>query len=236
MLLKLGMSGPEVANLERVIEALGFADVSVDGVFDNKLENVIKYIQKSHNLIVDGKAGDKTLAVIDVLYEPGVNNFSSSTYVPESAELNAIGDPTRKLNYIHPILARKARDVMGLALKEGYKLVVTQGLRTFDEQHKLFLQRPKVTNADAGESYHNYGVAVDLAFVVDGKLSWEERLYKNIGRWANQIGLTWGGNWKFVDYPHVQLANMPSVRKMKVTYLDNKHNPLNVVWNKYVGN
>ena len=35
-------------------------------------------------------------------------------------------------------------------------------LRTFDEQTKLFNQQPKVTNAKAGQSFHNYGLAVDI--------------------------------------------------------------------------
>jgi len=238
MLLKRGMQGPDVLNLERVIEAMGFEGVPVDGVFDEKLENVIKYIQKSHNLVIDGKAGDTTLELIDRLYEPTKPNFSSSSHVPEETHPVIIGNPTGPLGRVNSFLAKKVQQIIDLAKSEGYTLVVTQGLRTFEEQHHLFLQRPKVTNADAGQSYHNYGVAVDLAFVVNGKISWDDHYYKNIGRWANQVGLTWGGNWRFVDYPHVQLANMPATPKLLAVYRmtgGTQSDKVKAVWNKYVG-
>lgn len=244
MLLKLGMQGPDVANLERVIEALGFEGVPVDGIYDEKLANVVRYIQTNHKdlqgrpLTIDGKAGDLTLAVIDALYEPNKPNFSSSNHVPDETWPDIIGDVTGPLAKVHPILAKKILRIIEIAKAEGYNLVVTQGLRTFDEQHKLFLKRPKVTNADAGQSYHNYGVAADLAFMVNGKISWDEKLYKNIGRWATQVGLTWGGNWKFVDYPHLQLADMPATAKLLAVYRmasGNQNDKIRAVWNKYVG-
>ena len=46
------------------------------------------------------------------------------------------------------------------------QVIIVQALRTFPEQHKLFLQRPKVTNADAGQSYHNYGLAFDFCLQI----------------------------------------------------------------------
>lgn len=225
MILKLGMESPDVLNLELVLQGLGFDGFQVDGVFDQKTENVIKYIQKTHlsvigkKLTVDGIVGDDTFAVLDALYEPLVANFApkpTPTVEPLADGTFPKGD--EELTEVHPILARKVLQVIALAAQEGYTLTVVQGLRTFPEQHKLYLQRPRVTKADAGQSYHNYGVAVDLAFVVNGQISWDDKLYKNIGRWASQIGLTWGGTWKFVDNPHVQLLNMPATGRLLEAY------------------
>lgn len=42
-------------------------------------------------------------------------------------------------------------------------------LRTFKEQDELFKKRPKVTNARGGQSYHNYGLAVDIVILFDPK-------------------------------------------------------------------
>lgn len=253
MLLKLGMSGPDVANLERAVEALGFQGVPMDGVYDDKLANVITYIQKTYKdlkgnpLVVDGKAGDLTLAVIDALYEPDKPNFSSSNHVPEDVWPDIIGDVTGPLATVHPTLIKKVQKIIELAAAEGFHLVCTQGTRTFAQQHKLFLQRPKVTNADQGQSYHNYGVAADLAFVIKAKnkkgemvdtITWDEKYYKNIGRWANQVGLTWGGNWRFVDFPHVQLPDMPATAKLLAVYRmasGDVEDKVRAVWNKYVG-
>ena len=40
-------------------------------------------------------------------------------------------------------------------------------LRTFAEQTALYNQRPKVTDAKAGQSFHNYGLAVDIVLLID---------------------------------------------------------------------
>lgn len=235
MILKLGMEGPDVLNLEVVLQALGFQGFEVDGVFDKKTENVIKYIQKSYKLDVDGKAGPNTLDLIDALYQPLVKNFAPKPTPVVEVDSKTGQYPTglEELEHVHPILARKVSQIIDMARGEGYNVTTVQGLRTFKEQDALFRKRPRVTKARGGQSYHNYGVAVDLAFIVDGKLSWDERLYKNIGRWASRAGLEWGGNWKFVDKPHVQLAMLPATGRLLEEY--NKSG-VKGVWSKFIGN
>ncbi len=117
-----------------------------------------------------------------------------------------------RLSDVKSILAEKCRAIIQLAANEGFTLVITQGFRTVAEQDRLFLigrrgikGERKVTNARGGQSNHNHGAAVDFAFVVNGEISWNEKLYQNIGRWAKQAGLNWGGNWRFKDLPHVEL-------------------------------
>lgn len=241
MLLKLGMSSPDVQNVERVIAALGFEGFEADGFFDDKTENVVKDIQRSHGLAADGIIGERTLALLDRLYEPSKPNFSSSNFVEPAKEKQLVflseAEYPEILSRVHPILAEKVVRLIALAKAENYVLIVTQGLRTFEEQNRLFAKRPKVTNARGGQSYHNYGIAADVAFVAGGKISWDEKLYKNIGRWASQVGLTWGGNWKFVDMPHLQLTGMPSVREMIGEYnkADAGDRGVKAVWKKFVG-
>ncbi len=56
---------------------------------------------------------------------------------------------------------------------------IAQGLRTFQEQDDLYAigrTKPgkKVTNAKGGQSVHNYGFAVDIVLIIDGKTaSWD---------------------------------------------------------------
>lgn len=240
MLLKIGNESPDVLNLERALEALGYAGLEIDGVFDKSTENVIKNIQKTHGLMVDGICGEKTLAVIDRLYEPNKHNFSSSGFVTPAQEDAVVSEIQpilpKSLSGVHPTLAQKAMQMIAIAESEGYTIRVTQGLRTFAEQDALFRKRPKVTNARGGQSYHNYGIAVDFAFVVNGKISWDERLYKNLGRWCSRVGLEWGGNWRFTDLPHCQLPNMTSIKVLRQTY--DQHgggsNGIGAVWRKFV--
>jgi D-alanyl-D-alanine dipeptidase len=120
---------------------------------------------------------------------------------------NMSTDNREKLNAVNPLLREKALKILSLAAADGFQLTVTQAVRTFAEQDALFAQGrtrkgPIVTNARGGQSWHNFGMAVDLAFVVDGKISWDDKLYSKIGKWASVAGLDWGGDWKkFKDLP-----------------------------------
>jgi len=102
-------------------------------------------------------------------------------------------------------------------------------LRTFKEQQDLYeigRSRPgkKVTNASAGMSYHNYGLAIDIVLIIDGKnASWDIKSdfdgdkkadWQEIVTIFKQHGWTWGGDWKFTDYPHFEKTFGYSVRDL----------------------
>ncbi len=95
----------------------------------------------------------------------------------------------------------------------------THTLRTFGEQNALFEQGRKrpgkiVTNARGGQSFHNYGLAIDICLIIDGKEASWDRLGDydgdHVSDWAEIVrifkmyGWEWGGDWKFKDYPHFQ--------------------------------
>lgn len=99
-------------------------------------------------------------------------------------------------------------------------------LRTFAEQDAIYAQgrtKPgkKVTNARAGQSMHNYGLAVDIVLLKDKdgngsfeSASWETNVdFDGDGKadWMEVVGIfkrygwEWGGDWKsFKDLPHFQ--------------------------------
>ena len=53
-----------------------------------------------------------------------------------------------------------------------------------------------VTNAFAGQSFHNYGLAVDLIWRIDGNNCTKQRFIDTgVVAWAKQCGLAWGGDW-----------------------------------------
>ena len=110
------------------------------------------------------------------------------------------------------------------ALQGKAKVRLTQSLRTFKEQDDLYsLGRTKpgkkVTNAKAGQSIHNYGLAVDICLIIDGKTaSWDTAKdwdNDNVADWYECVkvfakyGWDWGGNWKtFKDLPHFEKKNI----------------------------
>lgn len=119
--------------------------------------------------------------------------------------------PPKKLT---PKVERMAHELLEKMTSLGQHVTVFQGYRSIEEQNKLYEQgrtRPggKVTNAKGGESLHNYGVAVDVVFLKNGKPSWaEEHPWKLLGETGKSLGFDWGGDWVgLVDRPHFNLLN-----------------------------
>lgn len=123
-----------------------------------------------------------------------------------------------KIDTLHPLIRQEVRQLVekvnSQILTSSVKMVVTQGLRTFDEQHKLYLQRPKVTNADAGQSIHNYGLAFDFCLIDGGKTIWDvakdfdgdkQPDWMEVVKVFKAAGYTWGGDFRsIVDKPHFE--------------------------------
>jgi hypothetical protein len=94
----------------------------------------------------------------------------------------------------------------------GWEPFITDGYRSLTEQAKLYAQgrtQPGkiVTYAKPGESPHNYGLAVDLAWrKKPGEAFWKVSLYKKLAPIARDLGFTWGGDWaRFKDNPHFEM-------------------------------
>lgn len=96
--------------------------------------------------------------------------------------------------------------------RHGYEMVLLEGYRSPERQNDLGLL-PGTTNAKAWQSYHQYGLAADSAFLREGKLvitekdPWAMRGYELYGQVAEELGLTWGGRWKLMDFGHVELRS-----------------------------
>ena len=116
------------------------------------------------------------------------------------------------------------------ALTGKAKIRITQGLRTIEEQNLMYAQGrtlpgKKITNAKGGQSVHNYGFAVDICLIIDGKeASWDTAKdwdndqtadwYECVKVFAKH-GWEWGGNWKtFKDLPHFDKKNLNDWRKL----------------------
>lgn len=95
--------------------------------------------------------------------------------------------------------------------RHGYEMALIEGYRSPERQAQLAAQGSHVTHAGANMSYHQYGLAADSAFLRDGRIviserdPWAMRGYELYGQIAEQLGLTWGGRWKLLDYGHVEL-------------------------------
>ncbi|TXF79484.1 M15 family metallopeptidase [Chryseobacterium sp.] len=124
---------------------------------------------------------------------------------------------------LHPLVRGEVKQIIeacNAALNGRAKVRVTQGLRTLAEQSAIYAMgrtQPgkKVTNAGPGQSIHNYGLAVDICLIIDGKAaSWDTAKdwdQDQVADWNECVkifaryGWDWGGNWKkFKDLPHFE--------------------------------
>lgn len=114
---------------------------------------------------------------------------------------------------LYPGFSVKVQTLLSLARESGLNVDAYQTYRSFQDQTKEYAKGrtgpgKKVTNAKAGQSWHNYGLAVDIVFKTSsGKWSWaENNNWGMLGRIGKSLGLEWGGNWKSLDRPHFQLT------------------------------
>lgn len=142
----------------------------------------------------------------------------------------------QRIEKLHPFVREEVKQIIkecDEALTGKAKIRITQGLRSFEEQEKLYAigritNGKKVTNAKAGQSIHNYGLAVDICLIINKKIaSWDTvKDWDNdkVADWYECVkifakhGWDWGGNWKtFKDLPHFEKKNFPTKKGLVKT-------------------
>jgi len=140
-----------------------------------------------------------------------------------------------RIDLLHPKVRDEVKQIyteICAALKGRAICRFAYTLRTFKEQNALYAigrtklydekgrRLGKVTNAKGGQSYHNYGLAIDIVLLKDTdgngtfeSASWETNVdFDKDGKadWMEVVaifqkyGWEWGGVWKFKDLPHFQ--------------------------------
>ena len=145
---------------------------------------------------------------------------------------------SKKIEELDETVAGLATELLRIAEENEIQIKVTEGFRSFEYQNNLYAQGRSsggavVTNARGGESYHNYGIAFDVAFVdKNGKITWDNLDQNNngkddwteIGLLGESIGLEWGGRWtSFVDRPHFQLTGGKSIADLYEDYVGEQY-------------
>ncbi len=120
----------------------------------------------------------------------------------------------------------RALDFIHACRMDGIDLLVTCTYRCPADQDKLFFQGRTgpgkiVTNARAGESLHQYRVALDIVPLRAGKPVWgitaqDGVLWQRVGELGEASGLEWAGRWvKFREFPHFQYTGGLSLADFK---------------------
>jgi peptidoglycan L-alanyl-D-glutamate endopeptidase CwlK len=114
----------------------------------------------------------------------------------------------KRIQDLHPSIRERATAFINEAEAKGINLRLTDGYRTFEQQAELYAKgRTKpggiVTNAQPGESYHNYGLALDVVPIQDGQPQYDTEKWPTIAEIGKKYGFKWGGDFKSLDdKPH----------------------------------
>ena len=119
---------------------------------------------------------------------------------------------SRSLDDLIPPAKVRVQAFLNAAKAAGIDLLVTSTYRDNASQDALYAQGRTtpgkiVTNAKAGQSWHNYRCAVDVVPIVAGKPRWDvkDEVWQQVGKLGKAAGLEWAGDWKrFKEYPHFQ--------------------------------
>lgn len=121
---------------------------------------------------------------------------------------------------VHPYVARKVRELAAHLEDEGIVIRVVQAFRSYADQDKLYAQGRTapgeiVTRCVPGNSWHNYGLAVDVApFTRDGVHAYPvpdwnatHPAWHRIEEVGVSLGFVAGANFRtFPDNPHLQIT------------------------------
>ncbi len=163
---------------------------------------------------------DEAIHYANVISAQAVNPLpAEKLYFPDSHSHSDISSADRKWDKINPRYKQRLLMVFKIMREQhGYELVLLEGYRSPERQNSLSAN-PNTTRAKGYQSYHQFGLAADVAFKRNGKIviserdPWAMRGYELYGQVAESVGLTWGGRWKSIkDYGHTEYR-MPGLKK-----------------------
>jgi peptidoglycan LD-endopeptidase CwlK len=122
---------------------------------------------------------------------------------------------------LHPFVKERSNQLIQQSAAKGIVIVITDDFRSMEVQDALYEKGRSaegniVTHARGGESFHNFGLAIDFAIKTpDENIIWDmqydgnqngKRDWDEVVELAKALGFEWGGDWaQFKDYPHLQM-------------------------------
>lgn len=213
MNIKFGDNNSDVKLLQQQLVKLGY-NLSDDGDFGQKTLNAINKFQA-----LNGKS--LTDVVDDALFDL-INQDVDFNNQVDKVSMN-------RILALHPKVRFEILHIYKHCLKNGVKIRVVQGYRTFEEQEALYQQGrtkpgPIVTNARGGYSNHNYALSIDFCLLhPDGSISWSQiedadsdgkKDWMEVVDTFKSYGYEAGIEWKFRDPPHLQKTFGYSVKQL----------------------
>lgn len=120
---------------------------------------------------------------------------------------------SRELKDLHPRVSVLCQRFIDACKAQGIDVLITSTYRDAESQDALYAQGRTapgkiVTNAKAGQSWHNWRCAFDFVPIVNGKAQWNDTAtFERCGQIAESLGLEWAGRWaRFRELAHCQFT------------------------------
>jgi peptidoglycan LD-endopeptidase CwlK len=190
----------KVIAIQNKLNSVNFITGTPDGIFGPRTTDAVRRFQSVNGLVMNGVVNPRTR---QQLFNPNPpDNYSTR---PSSTSLSAL----------NPYVSSLAQRFLALCTSSGINARIIVTFRSWNDQDATYTQGRTaagviVTDAEGGDSYHNWGLAFDCAPVVNGVIAWDATdKFVQMGNLGQQVGLEWGGNWtsykiSLVDMPHFQ--------------------------------
>ena len=221
--LRRGDKNSTVKELQNLLNDKTSHTLVADGDFGRKTEDAVKDFQKANRLGADGIVGKNTWKALDGAADsPAASPTSTSRGVTAPSGGGNYASQTswdprytdKRIKTLYPDLIEKAMEfVIRLEKEKGIKIRVTSAFRTYEEQNEIYAEGRTITgksiktNAKGGQSYHNFGLAIDVVEISGSSALYSNPNWETIGAFGESIGWEWGGRWTgLVDKPHFQFT------------------------------
>jgi peptidoglycan LD-endopeptidase CwlK len=138
---------------------------------------------------------------------------------------------SRRLDDLDPLVRPICDRHIQLCTAAGIELLITSTYRDIESQNALYtlgrtLPGSRVTNAQGGQSWHNFRCAWDVVPLIHGKCVWTAYqtqsniltpLWQSVVDLGKQAGAEAGADWtgKLVDVAHFQVTSRMKLTKAR---------------------
>ena len=129
-----------------------------------------------------------------------------------SVKMKGKGSMSQNLEDLHEKFIPLATSLIDLLKKQNVEYCILWTARSGEQQEALYLKGQKaVANGffsrnRAGNSFHNYGMAIDIAPAKEGKITLDDQeTLKKIVKAALELDLEWGGRFSPPEPYHFQI-------------------------------
>ena len=187
--------------------AIDSATSSATGVSGPSLKTIVEEVKRRDE--IRKEVQEMTLAMIGGFWVFPSSGSASSSSSSSINSISAIWDTITqtRIETLHPEIRQAVIDFILDAQSQEIYLRVSDAYRSYAEQQVVYDNG--ASGALPGQSYHNYGLAIDVCEITDGQMannSWAR--LQQISSIGKAHGFEWGGDWtgKNCDPPHYQMT------------------------------